>query len=228
VSGRDVKILLWDFDGTIVDSEGADATAWREEFARAGVPVPLAVYAGWWSEWSWHRKIRMIDRLAAAAPGVDRDAVEARRRARWEELCAVLPARPGITAWFASAAAAGIRSAVVSNDADGRVPAALARLGLDRYVSDIVTAGEGIARKPAPDLYTAVLARAGAVPAVAVAVEDSAHGIAAAAAAGMRVIAVPNAVTRLVYPACGDVVVDDAARVSLDSVLARLGGRNAP
>lgn len=43
-----ITTLLKDFDGTIVDTEWADAIAWCEEFARAGVPTSDREYAAWW------------------------------------------------------------------------------------------------------------------------------------------------------------------------------------
>jgi putative hydrolase of the HAD superfamily len=196
--GVGIEAVLFDWDGLIEDcTEMADAAAWREEWERAGVPIGMAEYAGYWAAWSWLRLTPMISRLAAAAPGIDRPLVEARRRARYEELCAALPARPGIAEWIKDAHAAGLTVAVISNDADGRVPTGLKRLGLDRDVTAVISAGDGIARKPQPDLYWAALARLGVSADRAVAVADSPHGLAAARAAGMRAIGVPNQLTRL-------------------------------
>ena len=57
----------------------------------------------------------------------------------------------------------------------------------------VTVSSEEVARgKPAPDVYLLALERLGVAPAAAAAVEDSAAGIRAAAAAGMRVVAIPN------------------------------------
>ncbi len=53
-------------------------------------------------------------------------------------------------------------------------------------------AGDGIAAKPAPDVYLAACTALGAHPSAAVALEDSPTGVAAARAAGMHVIGVPS------------------------------------
>jgi beta-phosphoglucomutase-like phosphatase (HAD superfamily) len=59
----------------------------------------------------------------------------------------------------------------------------------------VVTGDDVAARKPAPDVYLAAASRLGAAPAECVAIEDSAVGVAAAVAAGIRCIAVPNRLT---------------------------------
>jgi len=71
------------------------------------------------------------------------------------------------------------------------VPTNCGTRGLDA----VVTREDALRAKPHPDLYTEALRRLRLSPADAVAVEDSANGVAAAAAAGLTVVAVPNAVT---------------------------------
>lgn len=73
----------------------------------------------------------------------------------------------------------------------------------------VALSSEAVERgKPAPDVYLEVLARLGVDPAAAVAVEDSGSGLRAALAAGMRVVAIPNAH----YPPPADVL----ARVDME------------
>lgn len=214
-----VSVLMMDFDGLIVDSEMADATAWREEFARAGVPISLTEYADFWQTWGWLRLVPTPSRLLAAAPGTDLAAAQARRLARYLELTAGLPAVPGIEAWMREAAGRGMRIAVVSNDAGGRVEGHLARLGLDQFVTTIVSSGEGIARKPAPDLYVRALDRLGVGAHECVAAEDSPHGVAAALTAGIRVIAVPNQLTSLLDLDRASTIVKSVPSTPLDQAL---------
>ena len=64
--------------------------------------------------------------------------------------------------------------------------------GLTSAFAVIVSSEEVPRGKPAPDVYEAALARLGVDPLDAVAVEDSSAGIRSAAAAGMRVVAIPN------------------------------------
>ncbi|MBF8187699.1 HAD-IA family hydrolase [Nonomuraea sp. K274] len=91
----------------------------------------------------------------------------------------------------------------------------LDRLGLTHLIETVVTA-RGIARKPAPDVYLAALARLQVDPCAVVAIEDSPHGIAAAKTAGLRVVAVPNLVTTHLDLAGADRLVRYPANVVLD------------
>ncbi|MBO0819564.1 MAG: HAD family phosphatase [Nocardiopsaceae bacterium] len=195
-AARDVRGLVLDVDGTLLASEDADAQAWREEFAAAGVPITIERYAYWWDDWSWHRETRMITRLANLAPGIDQEQVSARRAARYTDLCADLPLCPGMEDWLGEARAHGLRIAVATNDTTGRVPEHLDRLGLTGRLDAIVTPAEGARLKPAPDLHLRAAAELGVPAAACIAVEDAPHGARAAQQAGYAgVIFLPNSVT---------------------------------
>ena len=92
---------------------------------------------------------------------------------------------------------------------------ALAEMGVDDLFRTTVSSEEVERGKPAPDVYLEAARRLGVRPETAVAVEDSASGIRSASAAGMGVVAVPNAH----FPPPEDVLA--LAGVRLDS-LARL------
>ena len=77
--------------------------------------------------------------------------------------------------------------------------------------------------KPAPDLYLLAAGRLGAAPAACLAFEDSPNGIRAARAAGMRCVAIPNALTRHLPLGEADFVLPSLAGHSLADILARLG-----
>ena len=81
---------------------------------------------------------------------------------------------------------------LASNSARLLVDAALATARLGDAFDAIVTAEDVEHAKPAPDLYLEACARLGVSPADALALEDSAPGIAAAKAAGLTCIAVPQ------------------------------------
>jgi HAD superfamily hydrolase (TIGR01509 family) len=219
-----VRAILWDFDGTVIDSESADGISWTEEFARAGVPISGRQYAEFWHDWAWTRTTRMIDHLEAlVGEPVDRAAIEASRLARYTELCADLPARPGIREWITEAHAMGLTQGVATNDDTGRATAHLGRLGLDCYLAAVVTLQPGLARKPAPDLYLRALKLLDLDPATTIAVEDSSHGVEAAHRAGMRAIAYPTpSVSIYTDLSCADLVVADVEGASLSSVLVAL------
>ena len=78
--------------------------------------------------------------------------------------------------------------------------------------------------KPAPDVYLAACDALGVAPGRALAIEDSAHGVAAAKAAGLRCVAVPGPLTRSLDFSAADVVLDSLADASLRDVIRSVGG----
>jgi len=103
-----------------------------------------------------------------------------------------LPVVPGAIEVVGRLAAGGLRLAVASSSNRALIDGVLTRLGLaDRF--EVTVSSEEVARgKPSPDVYLETARRLGVAPAECAAVEDSASGIRAAHAAGMRVIAYPN------------------------------------
>lgn len=187
------------------------------------MPISGPQYAEFWHDWAWTRKTRMIDHLETlVGEPVDRAAIEASRLARYTELCADLPARPGIREWIIDAHAMGLKLGVATNDDTGRATKHLARLDLDRYLDTVVVLEAGLRRKPAPDLYVQALRLLDLAPEVAVAVEDSSHGVEAAHRAGMQAIAYPTpAVSAYTDLSMADLIVS-ADETSLADALRRL------
>ncbi len=144
------------------------------------------------------------------------------------ERVATLPVRPGIDQWISEAAARGVRCVVVTDNLPHRVHDALARLGLDSLVHTVVGRDELRARKPAPDVYRAALDQLGVAASNAIAVEDSPHGIAAATAAGVRCLAVPNKISTHLISSGDGVVIVDPEWVSLDRAIALLVRHTTP
>jgi HAD superfamily hydrolase (TIGR01509 family) len=86
----------------------------------------------------------------------------------------------------------GVGLAVASNSSRRLVDTALATAGISDAFDAVITSDDVMHAKPAPDIYLEACRRLGVPPADAVALEDSATGIAAAKAAGMTCIAVPQ------------------------------------
>ncbi|WP_342215869.1 HAD family hydrolase [Nocardia cyriacigeorgica] len=183
--------VLWDMDGTLLDSEKLWDVAVRD----------LAVELG----------SRMTDELrrsliGASGPnalrivftGLGLDPEPAAMRAAGEflerrvtELMAEpIPWRPGAKDALAMVRAAGVPSALVTN-----TKRSLAEFGLDtlgREYFDASVCGDEVPHgKPEPDVYLRAAELLGLDPKTCVAVEDSPTGVAAAEAAGCAVLVVP-------------------------------------
>lgn len=95
------------------------------------------------------------------------------------------------------------------------IDAALAATGLTDTLRIVVSSDEVERGKPAPDVYLATAGRLGADPATCLVVEDSYNGVAAARAAGMTTVLVPNA---SVPPAPGTAELADVVLARLDAL----------
>jgi HAD superfamily hydrolase (TIGR01509 family) len=184
-----VEAVVFDLDGVLIDSERVWDRARRELVAETG---------GRWSERATEEMLGMSsrewsrfvhDRLGVTlAPAEINARVVQRVLASYER---ELPLLPGAVAAVRRTAAVwplGLASSANRPVID----AVLASSGLDACFK-VTVSGEEVAHgKPAPDVYLVATDKLGADPRSSAAVEDSANGLRAAAAAGMAVIAVPN------------------------------------
>lgn len=183
--------LIFDFDGLLVDTESTMLASWQQEWREHQLELAAD---GFFVDHGGDVSQDRYDALAAAVgPGYDREASHARRTAHRDQLNAALGLAPGIGAWLDQAAQLGLRLAVASSSPRSWVVRLLGQVGhLDRF--ETVVCGDEVERvKPDPGVYLLALRRLGIAPGEAIAFEDSAHGVAAAKAAGLRCIAVPNA-----------------------------------
>jgi HAD superfamily hydrolase (TIGR01509 family) len=159
--------------------------------------------------------------VAKLGHDLDREAVLKRRKARHNQMIAELEILPGVLDAVAEASRLGLRLGVASSSSRAWVTGHLARLGLEGF--ECVRCREDVVNtKPDPELYLSVCACLGVAPGDAVALEDSANGIAAAKAAGMRCVAIPNPMTAGLDLSAADLRVDSLADVSVAELLVRL------
>ena len=214
--------LLFDFDGLILDTETCTFTTVAEVFAEHGQRLDRT----WWSSIIGtadhpHWSEVLAERLGRA---VDRETVVSAREGRRRALIEREPVRPGVTALLDEAAVAGVPVAVASSSPHGWVAGHLERLGLlDRFhhltTRDDVD-GDTRRTKPAPDLFLHAARRLGVAAERCVVLEDSPHGVTAARAAGMAVVAVPGPMTATLDFAGADLVVTSLREVRLAQLTA--------
>ncbi|WP_433040836.1 HAD family hydrolase [Dactylosporangium sp. CS-033363] len=215
-----IKALIFDFDGLLMDTESTLLESWRWEWRRHGLELdPAGFFADHGGDANEPRYVALA---AAAGPAYDRGASHALRMAYRAELNAALDPAPGIVDWLERAAELGLRLAVASSSAVSHVGPMLDRVGLRARFEVLATGEEVAAHKPDPAVYLLALDRLGLQARDAVAFEDTEHGVAAAQAAGLRCVAVPNPHADHARFAAADLLLASAAERSLDEVLAAL------
>lgn len=217
-----IKALIFDFDGLLMDTETTLLDSWRWEWRRHGLELdPAGFFADHGGDVNESRYRALA---AAVGPGYDRESSHALRSAYRKDLNAALQPAPGVVAWLDRAAELGLRLAVASSSPLWHVGAMLEQAGLRERFEVVATGEEVAAHKPDPAVYLLALERLGVPATQAVAFEDTAHGVAAAHAAGLRCVAVPNPHADRSRFAAAELVLRSAADAPLDAVLAGLDG----
>ncbi len=189
-----IEALVFDLDGTIVDTETPEFEAIRAVWSDHGVDYTIAHFehcigtANGIETW-------LDDLVGLVGHDIDRAVADQRRRGVHRELTAALKARDGIIALLDEATAFGVGMAVASNSPEWWVRARLEALGLDHHFGALVTIDRASHPKPHPAPFLEACAAIGADPSRSVAFEDSAPGVASARAAGLYTIACPGPLT---------------------------------
>jgi HAD superfamily hydrolase (TIGR01509 family) len=222
----DVRALLLDFDGTMLETESASYGSWRELLAEHGYELTPETWAAAVGTLGGVDPLELLEEHLGIE--VDRDALEARANRRHREMLLDEPLRPGIEQLIDDARSRGVAVAVVTSASERWVREQLSRLALFADLEHVIAANGDPARaKPDPLLYHEAAGILGVTPDEAVAVEDSPNGVAAAKAAGMQVVAFPNPITASMDLSAADVIVPDLDGLGLDGLLDRLGRRAA-
>jgi HAD superfamily hydrolase (TIGR01509 family) len=189
-----IEALIFDFDGTILDTESPEFDVWASVYARHGATLEIAEWGkgvGTWDAFDPHAHLQTL-----TGSTLDPHTLRHEVRTRVHETIRALEPIPGVLETLQAARNRGLRLALASSSSHDWVVEHLARLGLlDRFES-LSTRYDVERVKPDPGLYLHALAQLGLEPSRALAIEDSPNGARAALAAGIRTVAVPNAVTR--------------------------------
>ena len=177
--------LLFDLDGTLIDSDGAHLRAFQRVFGAHGVAV---------DEQAYYRRIHGSDNLAIGRDFLphlseaEQAATMEAKEARYREDLGAVEATAGIDAVLDFAAARGLRCAVVTNAPRANVDAVLGALGLAARLPTWVIGVELARAKPDPLPYRTALARLGAEAGRSLAFENSLSGLMAAKGAELAVV----------------------------------------
>jgi beta-phosphoglucomutase len=184
-----IRAVLWDMDGTLVDSADFHWQAWRDTMAREGHPITREQFLA-----SFGQRNDSILRnwlgTKATPDAIQRigDAKEALYRQHVREQ-GIQPL-PGVSEWLQRLHQQGWRQAIASAAPCKNVETILEALHSADCFEAMVSAEDVHRGKPDPEVFLVAAQKLGVPPKQCIVVEDALHGVEAAQAAGMKCIGV--------------------------------------
>jgi beta-phosphoglucomutase len=182
------KAVLWDLDGTLVDSEEFHWRSWRDILRAEGIELTYDQFLASFGQ----RNDRI---LATWLPGADparAQRIGDEKEAEYRRLVEThgLSPLPGARQWLVALRTAGWKQSIASSAPGQNVRTMLRVLGLEGHVDAIVSAEDVTIGKPDPQVFLKAADKLATPPARCIVVEDAAAGVEGGRRGGMRTIGV--------------------------------------
>jgi HAD superfamily hydrolase (TIGR01509 family) len=204
--------VLFDIDGTLVDTNYLHALAWRRVFLQRGEPEITTARI--------HRLVGMgSDELVESLCGRPRPELKEERAREFDALKPEIRAFPRAADLLRAVHDRGARVVLATSAEKSDLEALLAAIDADDAIDGVTSAGEVDAAKPAPDIFSVALDEAGTAPEATVVVGDTVWDIMAATRAGLRCVAVTSGgISRADLEQAGALAVYDDVAALLDDL----------
>src|SRR5271166_3549260 len=185
------RAVLWDMDGTLINSEEFHWISWRDTMANEGITITHEQFLSSFGQ----RNDSIIPRWLGAASNPDRiaritDAKEELYRHLVRE--SGISPLPGVASWVHRLHDQGWLQAIASAAPRANIEIILGALAAAHFFQTIVSAEDVRRGKPDPDVYLTAASRVGVPPARCIVVEVAVAGIEGARRAGMHSIGVSH------------------------------------
>jgi len=186
-----VRAVLWDMDGTLIDSEEFHWISWRGTLAAEGIAITHEQFLASFGQ----RNDSIIPRWLGAAATPERiEKISNAKEELYRDLVRKngISALPGVQSWVRRLHEQGWFQAIVSAAPRPNIEVVLEALGAAHRFQTIVAAEDVRKGKPDPEVYLTAASRVGASPDRCIVVEDAVAGVEGARSAGMRSIGVSH------------------------------------
>lgn len=204
-----ISAVIFDFDGTIIDTEWSEFTTVQEEFRTHGHEYELETFLEGVGRADGRHWSDVLQELTG--PRDDIEEIKERRKQAHRRLIQATELRPGVVQLIERAEQKELALAVASSSPISWVERHLTERALVERFDFIATRDLVENAKPWPDVFLVAAEKLDTDPAACLVIEDSHHGVAAAKAAGMMCVAVPNPVTAGSDFSAADLILDSLA-----------------
>lgn len=184
-----LRAVLWDWDGTLVDSGEYHWLAWREALTPEGYDL---TYEGFVSSFGQRNAGILRGYLGQNLSDSEVERICAVKEVHFRHLAKSrgIQLLPGVHRWLAHLRSEGWRQAIASSAPRLNIEMILEMLDLTQYFDALVSAEDVQRGKPDPQVFLVAAERVAVPPARCIVVEDTPVGVESAHRAGMRVMGV--------------------------------------
>ncbi|MBL7723625.1 MAG: HAD family hydrolase [Chitinophagaceae bacterium] len=185
------KVIIFDMDGVILDSEKLYMDLNMEWFKKIGIKITVQEYQKWIGA-SAKKFWTYLKEKNSLAESTETYIMQEKELKHQMLANAFLAPMPGIVSLFGLLKQNGFTLAIASSGLRKNINLILSKLAIDEYF-DLIVSGEQVVRgKPEPDIFVSVAEHYQVIPNTCIVVEDSTNGVTAAKAAGMYCIGFYN------------------------------------
>ncbi|NDI33294.1 HAD-IA family hydrolase [Chengkuizengella sediminis] len=215
-----MKAIVFDFDGTILDTETPWFDVYLETYKEYGVDLPIEV----WSQVIGTDGVHILHDylLQNATKEVDLQEVRDITSKKHKQVMEKKELRPGVEDYFFEAKEMGLQLAIASSSSREWVEYFLNKFNIKQYFEIFKTSDDVKNVKPDPALYLEAIKALGISANEAIAIEDSPKGAQAAKGAGLHCVTIPNDITKLLPFENVDLQIMSMADVSLEWVISQI------
>ncbi len=184
------RAVLWDMDGTLIDSMPQHWLAWQDILRQ----IKRTVEHGVWNQTVGMRNSEIIPLLFPDMLPAEITALDQAKEVRYREQIKLdgIELLPGVAEWIQRFQMAGWKQAIASSAPPENVAAIAHALHLNGIFAALISGADVQRGKPDPDIFLAAAQRLNVLPQHCLVIEDAAAGTEAAHRAGMKAIGVLN------------------------------------